>query len=529
MLNGVMLQAHRGVSTEYPENTMAAFRASKFQGYDIIELDPACTADGQFVIMHDKTINRTGRKADGSEIEKEIKITDITYKEALGYDFGLWFANKFQGEKIPLMSEVLRFAKENNMPLKIDNKVAGFPEEVLDKFFEVIEESGADVGFTCFDCDFAKKVLSRFPEAEIHYDGEVGDEILKKLKAMVKPGKLTVWVPIKSKLTSWVKVSFADKKMCENIKKYAKLGVWILSEYEEFETAREYGADIVETTGKIKPENRKGIRADMHNHTNNSHDSKCSITELCKAQIEAGNSIFAVTDHFDVEYCKKYDYHKIIRNSFNDAAWAEKEYESRIEVLKGVEAGEAVWYNDEANELFSGMDFDVIIGSVHAVRYPKYEMPFARIDFSEMDEGTVIDYMNVYFDDVYDMVCNTQLDILAHLASPVKYICGNYGRKIDLHMFEDKIEKILKRVIESGIILEVNTSSLSSKYDETMPEEWILKKYKDMGGYMISVGSDSHTAQNAGREFDRAYKMLKDIGFKNAFYVKKRYAIQYTL
>ena len=75
-----LLQAHRGVSSEYPENTMAAFRASVEQGYDLIELDPKHTADGKFVILHDKTLARTARDADGNAPDYAIK--DITLQKA---------------------------------------------------------------------------------------------------------------------------------------------------------------------------------------------------------------------------------------------------------------------------------------------------------------------------------------------------------------------------------------------------------------------------------------------------------------
>ena len=86
MSNKILYQAHRGVSTDYPENTMAAFIGAVNQGYDVKELDPNVTKDGVFVVLHDAAINRTGRNTDGSELEKEIKINEITYDEARQYD-----------------------------------------------------------------------------------------------------------------------------------------------------------------------------------------------------------------------------------------------------------------------------------------------------------------------------------------------------------------------------------------------------------------------------------------------------------
>lgn len=119
-------QAHRGVSTENPENTMPAFIAAIEQGYTTIELDVSATKDNQFVLSHDDTINRTGRRENGEMISDEINLKDITYPELLQYDFGSWFSKKFKGTKIPLFEDVLKLADERGIILKIDNKYVRF-------------------------------------------------------------------------------------------------------------------------------------------------------------------------------------------------------------------------------------------------------------------------------------------------------------------------------------------------------------------------------------------------------------------
>ena len=94
-------QAHRGVGTEFPENTMPAFEAAFAQGYEYIELDPAFTKDGKCVVLHDGTLNRTCRTADGKPLQTEIPISDITYEQALAYDAGIAKDLRFRGTKIP--------------------------------------------------------------------------------------------------------------------------------------------------------------------------------------------------------------------------------------------------------------------------------------------------------------------------------------------------------------------------------------------------------------------------------------------
>jgi len=244
-------QAHRGVSTEYPENTMAAFRAAVEQGYDAIELDPAVTADGELVVLHDRTTARTCRLPSGESINKPIG--ELTLKEARELDAGSAFNERFRGERIPTLREVLEFSRKKNIPLKIDNKVASFSGSMQEKLFALIRETGAPAHITAADPVFFEKVCKAFPEMPVHYDGPVEEEWLKELRAIAGDRTLTVWIPMKSELTSWVSVAFADQALCDLVKKYAALGLWILAKDEEADRAEALGADIIETTGGVKP------------------------------------------------------------------------------------------------------------------------------------------------------------------------------------------------------------------------------------------------------------------------------------
>ena len=250
------LQAHRGVSTDCPENTMAAFRASVEQGYDIIELDPKFTADNRCVILHDRTLNRTGRLADGSMLSEQVAIASLTYEEARSYDVGLWFGEKFRGEKMPSLEEVLAFALEANIPLKLDNVWTSFTDEQKEIFFAIVRESGAAhlAGFTSAKVDDLLLAAGKFPESPLHYDGLVTEEILSALRENLPGRDLTAWLRYDNAATSWNKNPPADVETSAMVKKYAKLGLWILSAREEYEiAANTFRADVIETTGSVKP------------------------------------------------------------------------------------------------------------------------------------------------------------------------------------------------------------------------------------------------------------------------------------
>ena len=122
------ITAHRGASVKYPENTMAAFRGAKKLGADWIELDIQQTKDRQIVVSHDTNLSRvTGVNKD---------IIDTNYSEIEKLDAGSFFSKKFKNEKIPLLKEVLQYAKDNNIRLNIEIKPTGkeidFEKQVVD-------------------------------------------------------------------------------------------------------------------------------------------------------------------------------------------------------------------------------------------------------------------------------------------------------------------------------------------------------------------------------------------------------------
>ena len=111
---------HRGGGKTAPENTIPSMLQGYENGFKIFELDIRLTSDNVPVVLHDATINRTARNANGTEIASTINIADITYAQALTYDFGIWKGNEYAGTKIPTLDEALIFAKKRGCCLELD-------------------------------------------------------------------------------------------------------------------------------------------------------------------------------------------------------------------------------------------------------------------------------------------------------------------------------------------------------------------------------------------------------------------------
>ena len=254
-MNPVRLQAHRGVSSEAPENTLSAFRAAIEQDYDIIEFDPKFTKDGVCVILHDSTLNRTCRLANG-DVFPRLAISDIILKEARAFDAGILIGEQFKGEVIPTLSETLDLIKKSPVHCKIDNVWETFTAEQQDSIITQVKDAdlGDKAGFTCRTLQCFEKAAKSLPECELHWDGALDDETLEAVRSIGKDHRLTLWARFDNAMTSWSALPPATPELCEKIRHFGEVGVWILSTEEELERAVTHlSPDVIETTGSIKP------------------------------------------------------------------------------------------------------------------------------------------------------------------------------------------------------------------------------------------------------------------------------------
>ena len=124
--------AHRGDTRFAPENTFPAFMEAKLKGYNAIETDIEVTADGEFVLLHDNTIDRTSNGS-GS-------ISSLTLEQARMYDYGSWKDSKYTGTTIPTLKEFLIWCRMTDIRPVLELKVA-FNSELAAKFVNILSET----------------------------------------------------------------------------------------------------------------------------------------------------------------------------------------------------------------------------------------------------------------------------------------------------------------------------------------------------------------------------------------------------
>ena len=123
--NSIICANHRGYSNGYPENTFWSFAQSKIRGFKWVETDVRLTSDGVGVLLHDASINRVARDSSGNELPSEILIADITYEQALTYDFGIASGAEFAGTKIVRLDDFLKFCKRVGLKAELELKASG--------------------------------------------------------------------------------------------------------------------------------------------------------------------------------------------------------------------------------------------------------------------------------------------------------------------------------------------------------------------------------------------------------------------
>lgn len=124
--------AHRGASMEYPENTMSAFAGASELGADWIELDVQQTKDGQIIVIHDTNFKRT------TGVDRAT--WELTYDEVSRLDAGSFFGAEYEGERVPLLAEVVEFAREHLIKLNIELKPTGHETDFEKKVVDIVTE-----------------------------------------------------------------------------------------------------------------------------------------------------------------------------------------------------------------------------------------------------------------------------------------------------------------------------------------------------------------------------------------------------
>ncbi len=265
--------------------------------------------------------------------------------------------------------------------------------------------------------------------------------------------------------------------------------------------------------------------ADYHVHTIYSDDSEYPMEQVVTDAIQKGITELCFTDH--VDYGVKTDWSDPEHMQYRAGGPGEPEkmplanvdypkyveeisrlqqtYEDRIKIRLGLEFGMQTHTIPQYEKLFSSYPFDFIILSVHEVE----DKEFWNQDFQA--ERTQKEYQERYYEEMLHLVKQYKnYSVLGHMDLINRYdLQGEYP----FEAVKPIITEILNTVIQDGKGIEVNTSCHRYGLKDLTPSTDILRLYKELGGRIITIGSDSHKPEHLGAYIPETMKQLKDLGF----------------
>ena len=246
---------------------------------------------------------------------------------------------------------------------------------------------------------------------------------------------------------------------------------------------------------------------DCHMHSKNSPDAQDSVVLMCENAARMGLYAVAVTDHCECNVYRQEEYDKAIRTSYLQTRNADNIYRD-LHVLAGVELGQPAQAPEDAEELLSSMEFDFVIGSVHNV--PNRE-DFYYLRYTEENAAQILDE---YFDELMATIRWGNFDTLAHITYPWRYIERRDGIIISMERYRDRFDQVFRMLIQKEKALEINTSDLRNGGSEAAPGFELLKRYRELGGKLVTIGSDAHRWMDVGAGIEMGLEMLSRAGFR---------------
>lgn len=263
------------------------------------------------------------------------------------------------------------------------------------------------------------------------------------------------------------------------------------------------------------------ILADCHLHTHHSGDSDASMEEMIQRGIALGLKTMCFTEHNDFGYPTAPDEPKdlFVLNTdpyLYELARLKEKYAGQIRILFGVELGLQPEVLRENAVYARSYEFDFIIGSSHIChgQDPYYPAFFE----GRSDEEAYREYFQSELENIRKF---SNYDVYGHLDYVVRYGASR-DTEYCYEKYADILDQILETLLEKEKGIELNTGGLKKGMRDVHPCTGVLKRYRELGGELITIGSDAHDVEHVADSFDRAAEVLRDCGFQYYTVFEKR-------
>ncbi len=252
---------------------------------------------------------------------------------------------------------------------------------------------------------------------------------------------------------------------------------------------------------------------DTHMHCSFSGDSKSSPDSMIQSAVSKGLYGICFTDHMDYDYPARPQ--EPVTFEFEPACYEramlalQESYAGRIRILRGIELGLQPHLAQRHTELLEAYSYDFVIASSHVVHGKD---PY----YADYYEGRSEDaaYLE-YFESILENICAFHdFDVYGHIDYVVRY-GPDKNKYYSYEKYSDVIDEILKKLISLGKGIELNTAGFKYGLGHPNPCEEILKRYRGLGGEILTIGADAHEPQHVAYAFDTLPQLLCACGFSH--------------
>lgn len=263
---------------------------------------------------------------------------------------------------------------------------------------------------------------------------------------------------------------------------------------------------------------------DCHTHTCCSPDSSAQLGDMLRQADSLGMTAFAITDH--IELCRFFsqsfygakprnaedffDYGARYETSVQACTLAKDLYGGNMRLICGIEMGEPNADPALAESLLQDKRLDFVIASLH-------ELPdMLDFYFLEYDSENAPGLLDRYFETILQICQWGKFDVLGHLTYPLRYMI-NAGIT-DISPWKECIAESYRAIIRNGKGIELNTSGYRQVYGRPFPDRELLQLYRDLGGTILTLGSDAHCPKDVGGGIEQGTALAKSVGFEKVCY-----------
>lgn len=263
----------------------------------------------------------------------------------------------------------------------------------------------------------------------------------------------------------------------------------------------------------------RSILWDCHMHSSFSADSSTPMENMIISAIERGMNGICFTEHHDPDCPVSPEGLDFLLDipAYKEQLFSLKEkFADKIQIRFGIEIGLMPHLKHCFQTLTEQEPFDFVIGSSHVVHgidpyYPEF--------YERRSEFQC--YMEYFESILENLSVIHSMDVYGHLDYIVRY-GPHKNQEYSFGRYQDILDEILKTLVEKGIGIELNTGGYHYGLGEPNPCCAVIRRYRQLGGEIITVGADAHTPERIGSSFDRAASVLKECGFSYYTVFKER-------